>query len=159
MVPDHRRRPPGRGGRGRAARGRTANRRAPSGAGENDMSVVASLYRAALHLVPAMSRKAGTENGSGSPPPAAGPRWPRSRGSRPDCKPPRAVWRRRKRHERRRVPVSRRAPPRAGDEPEGGHRKWFRITAAGRRAAVAEVARLEAGLQTAARRLAPEKTT
>src|ERR1051325_2108869 len=56
MVPDHRRRPSGRGGRGRAARGRTANRRAPSGAGENDVSVVASLYRAALHLMPSAPR-------------------------------------------------------------------------------------------------------
>lgn len=45
--------------------------------------------------------------------------------------------------------------PPAGDEQlEGGHKKWFRITASGRRALAREVAALEGVVRTAERRLA-----
>ena len=44
--------------------------------------------------------------------------------------------------------------------PEGandvGHKRWFRITSAGRRAIVAELARLRTTVRIAERRLAPE---
>jgi DNA-binding PadR family transcriptional regulator len=39
---------------------------------------------------------------------------------------------------------------------EAGHKKWFRITPAGRRAVSAEVARLEATVRVATQRLAPQ---
>jgi PadR family transcriptional regulator, regulatory protein PadR len=45
------------------------------------------------------------------------------------------------------------APPGADDS---GRKRWFRITAAGRRAVSAEVARLEATVRAANRRLAPD---
>jgi DNA-binding PadR family transcriptional regulator len=45
-------------------------------------------------------------------------------------------------------------PP--ADAPEGGHRRWFRITAAGRRALSAEAGRLETIARVATRRLASE---
>lgn len=41
------------------------------------------------------------------------------------------------------------------DAVERGHKRWFQITASGRRALAAEVARLDATLRVAARRLAP----
>jgi len=44
------------------------------------------------------------------------------------------------------------APPEEIDA-EGGHKKWFRITAAGRRALAREVAAMEGVVRTAQRRL------
>jgi DNA-binding PadR family transcriptional regulator len=47
------------------------------------------------------------------------------------------------------------APPSAPEDDEGGRKRWFRITPAGKRALAAEVARLDAVLGVAHRRLAP----
>ena len=44
-------------------------------------------------------------------------------------------------------------PPPGDGNGEGGHRKWFRITAAGRRALAREVAVLDGLVRTAQRRL------
>ena len=46
------------------------------------------------------------------------------------------------------------APPSGAEEESGGHKRWFRITAAGRRALTAESARLQAVAQLARQRLA-----
>ena len=43
----------------------------------------------------------------------------------------------------------------AADEDASGRKRWFRITAAGRRAVTAELARLESTVRVASRRLAP----
>jgi DNA-binding PadR family transcriptional regulator len=45
-------------------------------------------------------------------------------------------------------------PP--ADSNERGHKRWFQITPAGRRALSAEVARLDATVRIASRRLAPD---
>jgi len=45
--------------------------------------------------------------------------------------------------------------PASAEDDEGGHKRWFRITPAGKRALAAEVARLDAVLGVAHRRLAP----
>jgi DNA-binding PadR family transcriptional regulator len=44
-------------------------------------------------------------------------------------------------------------PPPGEPEAEGGHKKWFRITAAGRRALAREVAALDSVVRMAQRRL------
>lgn len=46
------------------------------------------------------------------------------------------------------------APASAGDAPEGGRRRWFRITPPGRRALAAEVERMQGVVRAAQRRLA-----
>jgi DNA-binding PadR family transcriptional regulator len=45
-------------------------------------------------------------------------------------------------------------PPAGKEHSEGGHKKWFRITASGRRALAREVAALDGVVRTAQRRLA-----
>lgn len=47
------------------------------------------------------------------------------------------------------------APPPGEGDTDAGHKKWFRITAAGRRALAREVAALEGVVRKAQRRLAP----
>src|SRR5262245_48817717 len=46
------------------------------------------------------------------------------------------------------------APPSANGEDEGGRKRWFRITAQGKRALAAEVARMDGVLRVAQQRLA-----